>query len=192
MLASFTQNPDPDEREDSTDENRQPGEGEEQNREGKQNNVLRWALNSIIIILLPLIGFAAYLYFSPKAVPTQPVVATRPPVEGQPAGTTPPQKPVKTVQIDVLNGCGAKGAGIKMTNLLRSSGFDVVEMKNYKTFHVPQTLVVDRMGDLRAARQVASALGVNEKNIIQQLNPDYYVDVSVIIGKDYQTFLPAK
>jgi hypothetical protein len=75
-------------------------------------------------------------------------------------------------------------------NYLRVNGFDVVEMKNYKVSNIPHTIVVDRVGDLAAARRVASALGVSEKNVIQQLNPDYFVDVSVIIGTDYSSLQP--
>ena len=100
--------------------------------------------------------------------------------------------PPRVIQLDVLNGCGAKGAGAKFTNYLRASGFDVVEMKNYKTFKVPQTLVVDRVGDLGAARRVASALGISDKNVIQQINPDYFVDVSVIIGEDHSGLRPSR
>jgi len=58
-------------------------------------------------------------------------------------------------------------------------------MKNYKTFSVAHTLVVDRVGDLTLARRVAASLGVAEKNVVQQINQDYFVDVSVIIGADY-------
>ncbi|MBI5475427.1 MAG: LytR C-terminal domain-containing protein [Ignavibacteriales bacterium] len=94
-------------------------------------------------------------------------------------------QPPRIIQLDVLNGCGAKGVGSRFTDFLRANGFDVVEMKNYKSFLVNQTLVVDRIGDLSLARRVAAALGVSEKNIIQQINPDYFVDVSVIIGKDF-------
>lgn len=97
-----------------------------------------------------------------------------------------PKIPPRIIQLDVLNGCGAKGVGSRFTEYLRANGFDVVEMKNYKSFQVRQTLVVDRIGDLALARSVAKALGVDEKNVIQQLNPDYFVDLSVIIGKDYQ------
>jgi hypothetical protein len=86
----------------------------------------------------------------------------------------------------------AKGAGIKCTNYLRSSGFDVVEMKNYKTFTVPRTLVVDRVGDLVSARRVAASLGVSDQNVIQQINHDYFVDVSVIIGADYASLRALK
>ena len=154
-------------------------------RTASRPTTLRWILNGLIVILLPLIGFSAYLYFTP---------ASQPPPSELPAQVKPvvPAKPGRVVQLDVLNGCGAKGAAMKFTNFLRSNGFDVVEMKNYKTSHVANTMVVDRMGDLRIARQVASVLGISEKNVIQQINPDYYVDVSVIIGKDYTELSIAK
>jgi hypothetical protein len=140
---------------------------------------LLWILNWLILLLVVVIGFFSYRYFLQKSEqpPPLPVV--------QKQAEQPPQKPARVIQIDVLNGCGAKGIGIKFTNYLRANGFDVVEMKNYKTFHVPQTMVVDRIGNLQSARQVAKALGVSEKNVIQQINPDYYVEVSVIIGKDF-------
>jgi len=43
---------------------------------------------------------------------------------------------------------------------------------------------------LTAAQRVARALGVKEGNVIQQINPDYFVDVSVIIGKDFTQLNP--
>ena len=169
--------------------------------------VARWVLNGLIAILFPLLGISAYLYFAPPTPgdtehvhPQNQQLAQTPATTGsdQPGTAGQPNqpqqagkqdtsggRPAKVIQLDVLNGCGAKGAGIKMTGFLRAHGFDVVEMKNYKSFHVQQTLIVDRIGDLGAARRVAAALGVNEKNVIQKINPDYYVEVSVIIGKDF-------
>ncbi|MGA9117254.1 MAG: LytR C-terminal domain-containing protein [Bacteroidota bacterium] len=95
--------------------------------------------------------------------------------------------PVKIIQIDVLNGCGTRGAGAKVMTYLRKRGFDVVEVRNYKTSDVDRSLVIDRAGDLETARQVAYALGITEANVIQQINPDYFVDVSVVVGRDYKT-----
>jgi hypothetical protein len=139
---------------------------------------LRAILNVLIVVLLLIVGYLSYSFFSKdRAVSSQP-----PRVDSAAAITT---KPVRVVQLDVLNGCGVKGAGINVTKFLRTNGFDVVEVKNYKTPHVPQTLVVDRVGNLAMAKQVAMALGVEGKNVVQQINPDYYVDVSVIIGKDF-------
>jgi hypothetical protein len=39
---------------------------------------------------------------------------------------------------------------------------------------------------------VARALGFSPAHIIQQLNPDYYVDVSVVVGLDYGTLKHAQ
>ena len=101
-----------------------------------------------------------------------------------------PEPAAHVIQLDVLNGCGARGAAAKFTRFLRGAGFDVVEMKNYKVATMQKTLVVDRIGDLAPARRVASALGIADKNIVQQINPDYFVEVSVIIGADYNSLEP--
>jgi hypothetical protein len=95
------------------------------------------------------------------------------------------------IQVDVLNGCGIGGAASAATSYLRARGFDVVEIRNYKTFDVQESLVIDRRGDLEYARRVAYALGIGAKNIVQQINDDYYVDVSVVVGRDYQSLKPS-
>ena len=93
----------------------------------------------------------------------------------------------RPIQLDVLNGCGAKGVSAKFTNYLRTKGFDVVEMRNYIKFNMTRTLVVDRAGNLEFARKVAAALGVSEDHVVQELNPAYFVDVSVIVGADFES-----
>jgi hypothetical protein len=97
---------------------------------------------------------------------------------------------VRAIQLDLLNGCGVNGAAATFTAYLRARGYDVVEMKNYKTFDVSESLVIARTGNLETAQKVAYALGVKEKNIIQQLNPNFFVDVSVVIGKDFDALKP--
>ena len=64
-------------------------------------------------------------------------------------------------------------------------------MHNYKTSDVNESLVIDRVGNSANAEKVAYALGIKKKNIVQQLNHDYYVDVSVVIGKDFNTLKPS-
>ncbi len=108
----------------------------------------------------------------------------RPPVEAhQSAGSG-------VIQLDVLNGCGASGAASTITAYLRSRGFDVVEIRNYKTFDVAESLVIDRTGTRKDAGRVAAALGVRPENVIVQISPDYFVDVSFVIGKDYRSLKP--
>ena len=112
----------------------------------------------------------------------------RPPVDPVRSGASTPG----TIQLDVLNGCGVPGAGTSMTAYLRARGFDVVEYRNYRSFDVRESLVIDSGGNRENAEKVAYALGIRKGNIIQQINQDYYVDVSVLIGRDYPTLKPSQ
>ncbi len=96
------------------------------------------------------------------------------------------------IQLDVLNGCGISGVAQKFTEYLRRRNFDVVQLDNYPSFDVERSIVYDRVGDLKTAKKVAHALGIDEKNIIQQISRDYILDVSVVIGKDYNDLKPMK
>jgi hypothetical protein len=93
------------------------------------------------------------------------------------------------IQVEVLNGCGASGVAEKFTDLLRREKFDVVQSGNYMSFDIDNTLVIDRTGNMANAEKVARSLGVDEKNIIMQKNDNSFLDVSVVIGKDYKKFI---
>jgi len=99
---------------------------------------------------------------------------------------------VEIIQIDVLNGCGVSGVAREFTSYLRSRGYDVVEIGNYRTFDVPESIVIDRIGNLENAKKVAYALGIKESNVIQQINHDYFLDATVVIGKDFEKLRPMR
>lgn len=94
------------------------------------------------------------------------------------------------VQLEVLNGCGVAGIADKFTTYLRKNNFDVVQVGNFTSFDVDNTIVIDRTGKKANAEKVANALGIDAKNIIQQINNDYFLDVSLIIGKDFNKLKP--
>lgn len=89
------------------------------------------------------------------------------------------------IQVEVLNGCGISGAATTMTNSLRRYGFDVVEIGNFDHFDVQKTMVISRNGDMASARQVARALGISEDQILREESPDFYLDLTIVIGTDY-------
>ena len=91
------------------------------------------------------------------------------------------------IQVEVLNGCGVSGVAEKFTDFLRKEKFDVVQMGNYISFDIDKSLVLDRTGNKANAEKVAEALGIDHKNVIMQKNEDSFLDVSVVIGKDYKT-----
>ncbi|MBI4548866.1 MAG: LytR C-terminal domain-containing protein [Ignavibacteriae bacterium] len=134
---------------------------------------LKLFLNGSILALLLIVCYFSYVFI------------TRASTTGSKERENPKMPPV--IQLDVMNGCGVNGVGMKFATYLREQGFDVVEVKNYKTFNVPQSVVIDRVGNVEAARGIARILGIPEKHVIQQINLDYFVDVSVIVGLDYLT-----
>jgi hypothetical protein len=90
------------------------------------------------------------------------------------------------IQIEVLNGCGVAGIANRYTSVLRKNGFDVVETGNFDHFNLEQTIVISRSGVMENARQIASALGISEENILREESPDFYLDVTVVIGHDFE------
>lgn len=96
------------------------------------------------------------------------------------------------IQADVLNGCGVGGIADRFTDFLRNNKVDVVYSGNYIRFDMDETLVIDRTGNKANALKVAEILGVSRSNVIQQLNKEYLLDVSIVIGRDYYNLLPLK
>jgi hypothetical protein len=88
------------------------------------------------------------------------------------------------LQVEVLNGCGAPGVGSKFTEFLRSRGYDVVKTDNADNWNYPNTVVIDRRGDIHKAGVLAETLGA--KKVIQQIETTRLLDLSVIIGKDFK------
>ena len=96
------------------------------------------------------------------------------------------------IQLEVLNGCGASGVAEKFTDYLRQRNFDVVQVGNYMSFDIDKSMVIDRTGNKANAFKVADTLGIDGSNVIQQINNNYFLDVSLIIGKDYNQLKPTK
>lgn len=150
----------------------------------KQLSPRNLILNIVIVILGVIVFFLLYSFITNSIVNKPVEWTTESPELGDAAG--------EIIQLDVLNGCGVSGIAQEFTDFLRKRNFDVVQSANYKTFDVEESLVIDRTGDLAVARKVAYALGIDEKNIVQQINPDYYLNVSVVIGRDYEQLKPSQ
>lgn len=94
------------------------------------------------------------------------------------------------IQVEVLNGCGVAGIASEFTTYLRDRNFDVVSVGNFKSDSVEETMILDRIGNKANAEKLAEVLGIDKKKIIQHLNSDYLLDVTLVIGKDYNKLEP--
>jgi hypothetical protein len=95
-----------------------------------------------------------------------------------------PSPPVGRVRVEVLNAGGVPGQARAATDVLRDVGFDVVQFGNADTFDRDSSRVLDRVGRPELARAVARALGVREVAI--EPDPNLFVDVTVLLGRDWQ------
>ncbi len=91
------------------------------------------------------------------------------------------------IQVQVLNGAGRAGLANRFTSALRKNGFDVVETGNFESFDIPNTYVIDRLGNLENARRVARALNLSEDRIVREVSEGFYLDATVVIGLDYDS-----
>ena len=92
----------------------------------------------------------------------------------------------QNIRVEILNGCGTSGIAGAVGEKLRDFGVDVMTLGNAENFNFPETLVMDRLGKIEYARQVAALLGT--PNVIQQKTPDPFriEEVTIIIGRDYE------
>ncbi|MFW5955304.1 MAG: LytR C-terminal domain-containing protein [Rhodothermales bacterium] len=94
------------------------------------------------------------------------------------------------IQVEIRNACGVANLASDTRRYLRAHGFDVVEVGDHSTHDLERSMVIDRSGDLRAARKVARALGLPEDRIVQEIKEEFYLDASVLLGKDYASLRP--
>jgi len=94
----------------------------------------------------------------------------------------------KNMQIEVLNGCGVDGVADMFTDYLRTKNFDVVNTGNYRSYNIDNSIIIDRTGNIFNAEYLAEVIGIDNKQVIQQKNKNYFLDVTLIIGKDYKQF----
>lgn len=102
---------------------------------------------------------------------------------------TKPQNVQQLIQIEVLNGCGVTGIGDRFTDLIREKGFDVVNTGNYISFDIDKTFIIERLGKLETAYKVADSLNIDKRMIINQINKDYFLDLTIVVGKDFNNYL---
>ena len=99
-----------------------------------------------------------------------------------------PQNVQQLIQVEVLNGCGVAGIGDGLTDVLRAKSIDVVKTGNYRSFDVDNTFLIDRIGDNEIAERVADSLSIDKRFIITEKNKNLFLDLTIVIGKDYKNY----
>jgi len=149
--------------------------------------LLNYILNILIIILLMLSGYFVYSLFDNS---TKKGKITKEITDTSKSNTQEIKK--NSISIEVLNGTGETGIAAIFREFLQQKEFDVIKMDNYTSSTEEKTIIIDRRSNIKKAKLVAEALGAKESQVTQITNPTLQIDVTVIIGKDYNELKPIK
>jgi hypothetical protein len=86
--------------------------------------------------------------------------------------------------VQVLNGCGAEGAAMRIADFLRSKNFDVKDIGNAPAWNHPATMVISRTADMGLAKEIEKSLKTGMVVMIR--NGDSMYDVTVVAGPDFE------
>ena len=88
----------------------------------------------------------------------------------------------RVIRVQVWNGSGEPGVGLRAASHLREGGFQVVEVKNADRSDYFETRVVSRRDDMTPATTVAQYLG--SPPVIRQVWDSDQADVTLVLGND--------
>lgn len=96
----------------------------------------------------------------------------------------------RSLQIEVLNGCGKEGLAKNITSYLRQKDIDVVSQGNYLNFNVRKSMIIDRVDNPDKMKMLAKILGISPDQIQLKIEPNLQLDATVVLGKDYKSLRP--
>lgn len=146
---------------------------------------------AISIVGVLLVGFI--ISFSRNASHNGvPVEVTFPEIEGPRLAVEVFKKnPIQNIKVEVLNGCGIQGLAGKTAEFLRLNQLDVVRSDDADHHNYPKTVIIQRNENYESLKHVSNSFGVlasDESRIMIVPDETLGVDVTVILGKDYESF----
>ncbi|MDD5067735.1 MAG: LCP family protein [bacterium] len=91
------------------------------------------------------------------------------------------------IKVQVLNGSGKSGVAKLVRDKLVRLGFNVVEFGNAPVQNHDSSIILNVSGNMKKAMRVSSSLHAG--NVYTKINNFVLIDVTVIVGKDYDKLL---
>ena len=90
-----------------------------------------------------------------------------------------------SLSLEVLNGTSVTGLARRAANVFQSFGYDIVSVANADNDQYMKTVILDRKGKLEAVQRVASFIRCERIFSRVDNGGDFSVDVTIILGKDF-------
>ena len=95
------------------------------------------------------------------------------------------------LRVEVLNGTKENGIAGKFAEYLRNEKLDVIIVSNARYDTISETMIIDRMKP-NAVYGKYIARRIDCSNVMSQIDSSLYVDVTIIVGNDFQKYLKEK
>jgi hypothetical protein len=89
------------------------------------------------------------------------------------------------VSLEILNGTPSAGLASRTAQVFKSYGYSISSVGNADRSDYEQTVVIDRKGNMNAARKAAELIQCENIHTDPGANPDEAVDVLIILGRDF-------
>ena len=90
-------------------------------------------------------------------------------------------------RVTIQNGCGINNLGRIYKKYLLSQKYDVDQFIDASHFGHSSTVIHFHKNNKNCALKLAKKLGINSNQIEEKTNLNYYHDLTLILGKDYNT-----
>lgn len=97
----------------------------------------------------------------------------------------PPTFPLSQ-KIEILNGNGTPGSAATFKNQLKKLGATIVRVENSARSDYLETKIAAWKNNTDKALKIAKILGINPKNIVSYNKPSKSMDITIVLGKDWQ------
>jgi hypothetical protein len=93
------------------------------------------------------------------------------------------------LSIEIQNGCGEAGLATKIAETLNN--WDVLAVGNADRYDFEKTVIIARCkkNDKRL-KKFCAEIGFDPKKVIFQKNENHNINVTLLLGKDYQIYFP--
>jgi len=89
------------------------------------------------------------------------------------------------ITLSVQNGCGENNIAFMYKNFLREEGFDVMDTKNAPNFNYESSRIISHTDNIEISNYISKLMGINDSLINIKYDDNLVVDITLIIGKDF-------
>jgi hypothetical protein len=126
------------------------------------------------------------LFYPEKKIPESVENTELKQIVKQPILTPISKKRTRLPQIEIQNGCGIEGIASKFKPVLMKAEIDVIATGNYINFTQKVTFILihDKQA-INLAISLAQKLGIDKKNIRQEIKSSPLSELTLVLGSDY-------